>query len=167
MADHLRSVKTGLALVLLGLCLNVGLGIAFGANEDMFQSYISEGIQAHPEILSEKSASRIWRFAQRAHFHAGGIAAFSLGLIIITALSSLRAGMKTLTSILIGLSGFYPLSWFSMFLLSPSIGTAAAHHHVLNDGCVYAGVGGLLLGVLLLVSNLFFGLFSEHAGWAD
>jgi len=167
MSERLRSVKIGLALVFRGLALNVGLGISFGVNEDYFQDYIARGIQAHPDILDEKSAGKIWRIAQRAHFHAGGIAAFSLGLIILAALSSLKAGLKAASSVFIGLSGFYPLSWFTMFLLAPSIGISAAHHHVLTETCVYLGVGGLVLGALILASNLFLGLFAERENWAE
>jgi len=159
MSEQLKPVKMGLALVFLGLTFGVGMGISFGMNEEMFQSYIERGIQAHPDILSEKSAGTIWRYAQRAHFHATGIAAFSLGLVILVALSSLKTGMKSLASVLIGLSGFYPLSWFTLFLLAPSIGTKAAHHHFLTETFAYLGVGGLLLGALLLAANLFFGLF--------
>lgn len=162
MSTQFGTVKIGLALVFLSLAFNVGLGISFGVNEEMFESYIAQGIQAHPDILTEKSASGIMRYVQRAHFHAGGIAAYSLGLIILVALSGLKAKLKTVTSTLIGLSGFYPLSWFTMFLLAPSIGKAAAHHHFLTETFTYIGVGGLLLGTLLLAANLFFGLFGEN-----
>jgi len=161
MSNLLKPVKAGLALVLLGLAFGIGMGISFGVNEDMFQSYIEQGIQAHPDLLTEKSAGTIWRYAQRAHFHATGIAAFSLGLVILVAFSGLKPGMKSLASVLIGLGGFYPLSWFTLFLLSPSMGTKAAHHHFVTETFVYLGVGGLLLGVLLLAANLFFGVFDR------
>ena len=161
MTDFLKPVKAGLLLVFLGLAFGIGMGVSFGVNEDMFQSYIEQGIQAHPDLLSEKSAGSIWRYAQRAHFHATGIAAFSLGLIILVAFSGQKNGMKTLTSVLIGLGGFYPLSWFTLFLLAPSMGTKAAHHHFLTETFTYLGVGGLLLGIVLLAANLFFGLFGQ------
>ena len=160
MSEQLRPVKVGLALVFLGLAFGVGMGIAFGINEGMFLAYVERGIQAQPDIFNEQSAGKIWRYAQRAHFHAGGIAAFSLGLIILVVFSNLKTGMKTLSSALIGLSGFYPLSWFTMFVLAPSIGTQAAHHHFLTETFTYLGVGGLLLGTLLLAANLFLGLFA-------
>jgi len=164
MSEQLKPVKVGLALVFLGLAFGIGMGVAFGLNENMFLAYVERGIQAHPDIFSEQSAGKIWRYAQRAHFHAGGIAAFSLGLIILVVFSSLKTGMKTLSSTLIGLSGFYPLSWFSMFVLAPSIGTKAAHQHLLTESFTYLGVGGLLLGALLLAANLFLGLFTQDDG---
>ena len=163
MSAQLRTVKMGLALVFLGLAFGIGLGISFGLNEGAYHSYIAQGIQAHPDILDEKSRHEIWRIAQRAHFHATGIAAFSLGLVILVAFSSMKEALKKLTAILIGLSGFYPVSWFTMFLLAPSIGVEAAHDHYLTETFVYLGVGGLSLGILLLAANLFLGFFAEDA----
>ena len=75
----------------------------------------------------------------------------------------MKEALKKLTAILIGLSGFYPVSWFTMFLLAPSIGVEAAHDHYLTETFVYLGVGGLSLGILLLAANLFLGFFAEDA----
>lgn len=161
MHEELQKVKIGLALVLLSLAFGVGMGISFGLNEDAYKSYIAEQVQAHPEVHDEKSKDKIWRYAQRAHFHATGIAAFSLGLIILVMFSSMKAGLKTVSSILIGMSGFYPLAWFSMFMLAPAIGRNPAHHHFLTELFTYAGVGGLIVGALMLIANLFLGLLKE------
>jgi hypothetical protein len=162
MSAELAAVRAGLAIVLLGLFLNIGLGISFGVNEDAYESYIAEGIAAHPELHDEASKDKIWRYALRTHFHAGGIAAFCLGLIILVMSSELSAKFKTAASILIGFGSFYPLSWFSMFLLSPSIGRGAAHEHIVTQLFTYIGVGGLLLGSFFLVVNLYLGLFKER-----
>ena len=89
MSVDLSIVKAGLAIVLLGLFFNIGLGISFGINEDAFKDYVTDGIAAHPELHNEASQDKIWRYAQRAHFHAGGIAAFCLGLIILVLFSDL------------------------------------------------------------------------------
>lgn len=160
---ELRTVKIGLALILLGLAFGVGMGISFGVNEDAYKSYIAEEIHAHPDIHDEKSKDKIWRYAQRAHFHATGIAAFSLGLVLLVVLSSMKAMYKTLSSVLIGLSSFYPFGWFTMFWLAPSMGRDAAHHYFLTEIFTYIGVGGLLLGASILLANLFLGLFRENA----
>jgi hypothetical protein len=164
MLEELRKVKMGLALVLLGLAFGVGMGISFGINEDAYKSYIAEGIQAHPGIHDEKSEDKIWRYAQRAHFHATGISAFSLGLLILVMFTDMKRGLKTATSVLIGLSGLYPLAWFTMFLMAPAIGRGPAHHHFLTETFTYVGVGGLLLGALILLANLFLGFFREKTG---
>ena len=95
---------------------------------------------------------------QRAHFHARAFAAFSLGLLLLVAVSSLTETLKQCAALLIGLGGLYPLSWFTMFLYAPGLGTQAAHSHVLTELLAYMGVGGLLLGLAILLANLFLGL---------
>lgn len=161
MSMNLNSIKCGLALVMLLLVFGIGLGVAFGVNEDMFKTYVTEGVAAHPEVHDDKSKDKIWRYAQRAHFHATGIAAFSIGLLLLVSASSLKESYKKYTAILIGLGGFYPLSWFSMFLLAPSMGRDAAHSHLLTEFCVYLGVGSLSLGLIVLLSSLFLGKFNQ------
>lgn len=162
MSAELSAVKAGLAIVLLGLFFNVALGIAFGVNEDAFKDYIAEGIAAHPEVHDEKSEDKIWRYAQRTHFHAGGIAAFCLGLIILVMFSDLRPRLRRVSSILIGLGSFYPLAWLSMFFLAPIIGRDPAHEHILTKLLTFVGVGGILLGSFFLLANLFLGLFKDR-----
>lgn len=164
MNEELGIVKAGLAMVLLGLMFGIALGVTFGVNEDGVKGFITEGIAAHPEVHDEKSKTKIWRYAQRAHFHATGISAYSLGLIILVMFSSMKRKIKSATSILIGLSSFYPLAWFVMFLVAPSIGREPAHHHYLTELFTYLGVGGLVTGMLLLIGNLFFGLLGETDG---
>lgn len=158
----ISTIKVGLAIVLIGLFFSVGLGISFGVNEDAYQEYVAEGIAAHPELHNASSADKIWRYALRTHFHAGGIAAFCLGLIILVMFSDLSRRLKNISSISIGLGSVYPLAWLSMFFLAPSIGRGAAHEHILTKLFTFIGVAGLLLGSLILVANLFFGFFREH-----
>lgn len=155
MYEEIKTVRIGLFLVILTLLFGLGLGVSFGVNEDSFKSYITTGVNAHPEVHDSKSEDKIWRYAQRAHFHATGIAAFSIGLVILTMFSSLKAKLKSIAAILIGLGGLYPLSWLSMFILAPSIGRDAAHHHIVTEIFTYTGVLGLLAGIGLLSANLF------------
>lgn len=162
MGEAYKPIKLGLALVLLGLLFGIGLGISFGVREEAFEDYIAEGIAAHPEVHDAKSADKIWRYAQRAHFHATGIAAFSIGLLLLLAGSNMVAWLKQLSAGLIGLGGLYPLAWFNMFLTAPAIGRSAAHAHILTETLTYVGVGGLLLGLAILLANLFLGAFSQQ-----
>ncbi|NOY66306.1 MAG: hypothetical protein GXP13_02705 [Gammaproteobacteria bacterium] len=161
MKNELTTVKAGLFLVMLTLLFGIGLGAGFGIAEDSVKSYISDGIKANPDVHNKKSFSKIWRYAQRSHFHATGIAAFSIGLILLIMASSLTRKLKSLSSLLVGLGGLYPLSWFAMYLLAPSIGYRAAHQHFMTELFTYVGVLGLLLGILILCANLFFDLFQE------
>jgi predicted cobalt transporter CbtA len=161
MSDELAAVKAGLAIVLVGLFFSVALGISFGVNEDAFKNYVADGIAANPEVHDEKSKDKIWRYAQRTHFHAGGVAAFCLGLIILVMFSDLRPALRKASSILIGLGSFYPLAWLSMFFLAPSIGRNPAHEHFLTKLLTFVGVGGILLGSFFLLANLFLGFFKD------
>ena len=83
MINNLTSIKVGLALVMLGLLFGIGLGVTFGVNEVFFETYVTQGIAAHLELHDAKSPEKIWRYVQRAHFHATGIAAFSIGLLLL------------------------------------------------------------------------------------
>ena len=147
---------------MLGLLFGIGLGITFGVNEAFFETYVTQGIAAHPELHDADSPEKIWRYAQRAHFHANGIAAFSIGLLLLISASSLKQRLKTITATFIGFGSLYPLAWLTMFILSPSIGRDAAHAHLVTELLTYIGVGGLLLGIAILLGNLFLGLFSER-----
>ncbi|MCK4841091.1 MAG: hypothetical protein KAT04_04325 [Methylococcales bacterium] len=161
MNKEIKNVKIGLFLVILTLFFGITLGGYFGIAEDVIKSYISEGIASNPDVHDSKSSSKIWRYAQRSHFHATGIAAFSIGLVILLMFSSIKTNLKPLVSILIGLGGLYPLSWFTMFVLAPSIGRDAAHQHLITEILAYTGIGGLLLGLTILSANLFFNCFTE------
>jgi hypothetical protein len=161
MQEEIKAIKVGLFLVMLTLIFGISLGILFGVAEDSVQSYISDGITSHADVHDAKSKDKIWRYAQRAHFHATAISAFSLGLLLLIMFSSLKRKLKTVASFLVGLGGFYPLSWFTMFILSPSIGRSAAHHHIITEMFTYIGVGGLLLGIAILCANVFLGIFDE------
>jgi len=163
MSADISTVRAGLAIVLLGLFLNVALGISFGVNEDVYKDYVAEGVAAHPQLHDETSEDKIWRYAQRTHFHAGGIAAFCLGLIILVMFSKLPRNLQRSSSILIGLGSLYPLAWLSMFFLAPSIGRGPASEHILTMLFTFVGVGGILLGSFFLVANLFLGLFTDQA----
>ncbi|MBU0655647.1 MAG: hypothetical protein KJ914_11035 [Gammaproteobacteria bacterium] len=160
----LDSIKVGLLLVLLCLLFGVGMGVTFGVNEDLFKDFIAQGIAAHPDVHDEKSADKIWRYAQRAHFHSAGVAAFSLGLLFLVALSGMAEKFKKLAALLIGCGSFYPFAWFTMFFLSPVMGRDPSHAHWLTELFTYVGVGGLLAGMFILLASLFLGLFVEHKG---
>lgn len=43
-----------------------------------------------------------------------------------------------------------------------ALGRSAAHSHLLTEMFTYIGVGSLLLGLALLLGNLFLGLFTDE-----
>ncbi len=149
-------VKIGLVLVFLGLLFGIGLGASFGIKEEAFKGYISDQVDANPQVHDEKSKTKIWRYAQRAHFHALGISAFLLGLIILLLMSAATDKAKQVASIFLGLGTFYPMAWFSMFILAPSLGRGPAHDHIVTHVFVYVGVIGILVGLALVCRAVFF-----------
>jgi len=154
MISDIGSLKLGLVLSMLTLIIGISMGVLFGANEDGVKDYISEGIASHQSLHDENSQSKIWRYAQRAHFHATGVAAFALVLILITGATSLTRSGKFAASTLIGIGSFYPLSWFSMFLLSPSMGRDGAHHALAIELITMVSVGCLSIGILMVIYAL-------------
>jgi hypothetical protein len=162
MRAELDNVKLGLAMVLAGLLFGIGLAISFETAGDAYMNHIRTGLNAYPELHDEKSMGIIWRYSRRAHFHATGIAAFSIGLILLIMASGMKKRLKSVTAFLIGLGSFYPLSLFTLFILAPEMGRGAAHEHILTKLFSYVGVGGLLAGLLILLASLFLGLFRDR-----
>lgn len=161
MNNVLTNIRPGLFLALLTLLFGIVMGISFGANEAGYEHWIDQEVALHPTLHDAESPEKIWRYAQRAHFHATGIGAFSLGLVLLVGLTGMRARMKTISSTLIGLAGFYPLGWLSIFLLAPSMGREPAHEAVITQVLVFVGVIGLLSGLLILSLNLLFDMWKE------
>jgi hypothetical protein len=75
----------------------------------------------------------------------------------LLALSNLKDSIKHAASIFMGLGSTYSFAWFSMFLLSPSLGRSGAHNSMLTEFWVYISIGSLLIGILILATNLLFG----------
>ncbi len=157
---NFKTVRLGAALTLAGLSFGIALGIGFGLFEDSFKAFIADGVKAYPGVHDAASKDKIWRYVQRAHFHAAGVGGFSLGLIFLVTFSSLRTSLKSLTAALIGLGSLYPLAWLNMFVMAPKMGREPAHQQIVTEILTYIGVGGLLLGMGLLFANLFLDLFA-------
>ncbi len=158
----LKVIKVGLLITLLSLIFGTGLGIAFGAKEEVFKNYISTNIQANPTVHDDKSKDKIWRYVQRAHFHSSGIAAYSLALLLIILLSKMKNSMKSFSSTMIGIGTLYPFSWYLMYYLAPLIGRDAAHNHILTESIVYVSTGAFLIGLFMIITNIFLNMFGDE-----
>lgn len=164
MLNDIAPVRLGLILSMLTLLFGIGLGVVFGINEDGVQDYIRDGIAAHAQLHDQQSQSKIWRYAQRAHFHATGVGAFTLAMILLVGVMPMTRRFKAATSTLIGIGSFYSLAWLSMFLLAPSLGRGAAHDALVTGLITKVTVGSLLLGVAILFLHLLFGFGRERLG---
>ena len=158
----LKVIKIGLLITLLSLVFGIGLGIVFGAKEEVFKNYISQNIQENPTVHDDKSKDKICRYVQRAHFHSTGIAAYSLALLLIILVSKMKENAKRLSSTLIGVGTLYSFSWYLMFYLAPTIGRDAAHSHILTESIVYISTGAFLIGLFMIFGSLFFDMFNEE-----
>lgn len=158
----LKVIKIGLLITLLSLVFGIGLGIVFGAKEEVFKNYISQNIQENPTVHDDKSKDKIWRYVQRAHFHSTGIAAYSLALLLIILVSKMKENAKRLSSTLIGVGTLYSFSWYLMFYLAPIIGRDAAHSHILTESIVYISTGAFLIGLFMIFASIFFDMFNEE-----
>ena len=154
MFTDIGSLKLGLVLSMLTLIFGISMGILFGANEDGVQEYISEGIAAHQSLHDAGSQDKIWRYAQRAHFHATGVSAFALVLILITGFTSLSRRGKFAASTLIGVGSFYPFAWFTTFLLAPSLGRDAAHEAFVTEAITAVSIACLTVGIAMVMYGL-------------
>ncbi len=156
------TINIGIAQMIASLLFGIAMGIGFGINEDVFQNYVARGIAAHPEVHDADSPDKIWRYAQRAHFHATGISAFSLALVALMLLSHMKRSVVGMASLFLGFGGWYPMAWLAMFIMAPDIGRQAAHEHMVTHAIVYVSVGGLLVGLALCLGGLWAKGFREQ-----
>ena len=49
-----------------------------------------------------------------------------------------------------------------MFILAPTLGRGAAHSHIVTELFTFLGVGSLVIGFVILISNLFSGCFNHE-----
>ncbi len=164
MFNDIALLRPGLVLSMLTLLFGIGMGMVFGVNEDGVKDYIKEGVAAHAQVHDQKSESKIWRYAQRAHFHATGVGGFTLAMILLVGATPMRRRFKSISSTLIGIGSLYPLAWLSMFLLAPSLGRGAAHDALVTELVTKVTVGSLLLGLAILMLHLLFGFGGGHLG---
>lgn len=153
----MATVRVGMAMVLACLAFGIAMGVSFGVAEDVYLRHVVDGIAAHPALHDAGSRAAIMRWALRAHFHATGIGAFALGLLVLTMYSDMSAAAKRFTGLAIGLGGCYPLAWLTMFWVGPELGRPAAHDYWLTQLLTWVGAGGLALGLAVLAAHVLAG----------
>jgi hypothetical protein len=147
-------------LAILSLTGGVFISILFGANEDIFKNKINQGLEKNLKIQSivdseqkniklKEEADKNWRYYQRYHFHATGIGAMMLGLLIFTSGLFAPIKLKLISQWLVSLGGFfYPFVWLFAALYGPEMGRSEAKESFALFG--YMG-GFFLMGSLLVV----------------
>jgi len=163
--------KIPFLLAILCIVGGVFISILFAVNEEMFIHRIHAGLEKNIKIqrmenLVEKAAKitseteKSWRYYQRFHFHATGIGAMMLGLLLF--LSGLNAPRKLVNvgSYLISVGGFlYPFVWLFAGIYGPEMGRAEAKEAF----ALFGYMGGLFLagGIWTFVLGLCYKLKSS------
>lgn len=145
--------KIPFALAILSMAGGVFIAILFGVNEDMFLARIERGLEKNVKIQqivnTEEKASKIksetdknWRYYQRYHFHATGIGAMMMAMLLFLAQLNLSAKAFYPPAYLLSVGGFlYPFVWLFAGIYGPEMGRAEA-----KEAFVILGyMGGLFL----------------------
>jgi len=149
--------KIPFALAILSMAGGVFIAILFGINEEMFQSRIQAGLERNVKVQQitnpEEKAAKIqsetdknWRYYQRYHFHATGIGAMMLAMLLF--LSRLNIAPKVFypPAYLLAVGGvLYPFVWLFAGIYGPEMGRAEAKEAF----ALFGYMGGIfLLGAL-------------------
>lgn len=114
------------------------IAIFFGINEDIFHSRIKAGLEKNVKIQSIENADekdvkikaeteKNWRYYQRFHFHATGIGAMMMGLLLFLHFLSAPQVSKMIASYCISIGGFlYPFVWLFAAIYGPEMGRSEA-----------------------------------------
>lgn len=145
-------------LSILTIFSGVTIAILFGVNEKFFKNKISNDLKLNNKIALisdlklrtkkiETEKSKLWRYYQRFHFHATGIGAMSLALLIFLEFLKAPVNLKIITSYCISIGGFlYPFVWLFAAVFGPEMG-----RHESKEAFAFLGyMGGLfLIGILM------------------
>lgn len=151
-------------LALFSIIGGVFISILFAVNEDMFMNRISVGLEKNIKIQkiidpTEKAAKiksetdKNWRYYQRFHFHATGIGAMMLGILLFLAKLNAPKKYKNISSYMVAIGGvLYPFVWLFAGLYGPEMGRSEAKEAFAIFG--YMGGVFLLGGLAAMILSL-------------
>ncbi len=163
--------KVPFSLAILSIVGGVFIAILFAVNEEMFVQRIHAGLERNvtiqqiedPTAKAAKISSETeknWRYYQRFHFHATGIGAMMLGLLLFLSLLNAPRNFVMVGSYLVSVGGFlYPFVWLMAGVYGPEMGRAEAKEAFALLGYM----GGLFLvgGLWTLILGLRYDLKSS------
>lgn len=130
--------KFPFSIAILGMIGGVFIAILFGVNEEMFHQRIHAGLEKNVKIQQiasepEKSAKiaaeaeKNWRYYQRFHFHATGISAMMMGLLLFLSCLNAPNWSVLAAKYMVSVGGFfYPFVWLFAGIYGPEMGRAEA-----------------------------------------
>lgn len=145
-------------IAILTLIGGVFISILFGANEDYFKDKINEGLKKNEKVnqiqdpiekvaVLKSEADKNWRYYQRFHFHATGIGAMIMGVLLFISFLSAPERIKAISSFAVSIGGFlYPFVWLFAAIYGPEMGREVAK----ETFAVFGYMGGLFLVGLVL-----------------
>ncbi len=152
--------KLPFAIAILGMIGGVSIAILFGVNEAIFKDAIQDGLsrnakiqqmtdpQAKAEAIGNEAAKN-WRYYQRFHFHATGIGAMSLSLLLFVAFVGAPERLRLVAGYLTAVGGFlYPFIWLFAAIYGPGMGRHEAKEAFALFG--YSG-GVFLIGAIMIL----------------
>lgn len=163
--DYMAPVIPGLVLAFLAIMFGTVAGMAFGIIEDDIKGHFLSEVKAHP-VIHEQTPGNIkkqvhdsWRYTQRAHFHAQGLGALGVGIILVLALSPASRAVRKWVSLAVGGGALlYPFCWLIAGLRIASMGKSAAKASV--DWLAFISIpmffGGMMLTLLILIFGWLF-----------
>lgn len=140
-------------LALLSIVGGVFISILFSVQEDMFKDRIAAGLEKNVKIQEivdqaekkekiKSESEKNWRYYQRYHFHATGIGAMMMGILLFLSQLKAPARSRTIASFLIAVGGvLYPFVWLFAGLYGPEMGRNEAKEAF----ALFGYMGGLFL----------------------
>lgn len=170
--SQLDPVRYGLLLGLVAVLYGWGLGILFGAGEDWLRAGFIADAEANRAFYVQKAGSEegatalikridasAFTYFIRAHLHAGAIGSIAIGASLLLAFLSVRPGLKTAASSLLGFGAVgYSVFWMWAGLRAPSLGSTGAAKETLR-WLAWPSSGALIVGVVLTLALVVGDLF--------
>lgn len=128
--DRLRPYWPALFLSMLALLYGFGIGIVFGAAEDVMKQTLKDDAKAAlvdkyggDEAKAKAVVDKAWSYQKRAHLHAGGLGASSLALVVLLALACKPSLVTRGAGVLLGVGALgYPVYWMVAGFAAPGLG---------------------------------------------
>lgn len=157
-------------LALFCIVGGVFISILFAVNEDLFKNRISAGLAKNVKIQNimdvteradkiKSESDKNWRYYQRFHFHATGIGAMMMGILLFLAKLKAPNNSTTIAAYMIALGGtLYPFVWLFAGMYGPEMGREEAKEAFAIFG--YMGGVFLLGGIYSMFLSLKYDLMS-------
>lgn len=153
--EKIKIVRIGVLLSLFTLLFGFVLGGLFGSIEGKIKDHlkaealaVSDTVYKGDSAKMKKITDKSWAYLKRAHFHASGLGAISLAVILLLMFMQTTWILKEVTAIFLGLGSLgYSLFWMFAALKAPGLGSTGAAKEVLSFLAI-PSVGMCIIGLI-------------------